>query len=228
FWSDIGRNQPGLQEQVLEVLSQYSHRRPEILMTLQRQNFFVQPSRLPEERLRLIHALAGKDLNTFMAIKEAYQVEPVRRFLESPQGIPIRVRLFEFIYPARILDRLSDDAVYPDLENQKNFAEPLLELRAAGKISGPSWDRWALHALDTEVLVLNGVQDHTSDYRAAAVLAYCYPRGHLFLADDDHQFHAMAEGGVHSNLVRTFLISGPESDAYRSSLAAAERFRWKE
>lgn len=228
FWEEIEQFKPGLREVLKSVLEHYANRRDEIIMTLQRQNFFVSPEQLPEARARLIHALANDDMDLYTQMKETYQVGPIRNFLNSPQGIPIRVRLYEFIYPAGILERLEGDAVYPDLENQKNFAEPLLALQADGSIAAPTWDRRKLHRLDTTVLVINGVQDHTSDYRAAAALAYCYPNSTLFLADDDHQFHRMAKGGIHSEIIRAFLIEGPESDAFQNAVACAEPFRWRE
>jgi hypothetical protein len=118
--------------------------------------------------------------------------------------------------------------VYPDLENQRNFAAPLLGPWREGRIAGPSWNRRALHSLETEVMVLAGVRDHTVDYRSSIALASLYPRGQLLLFDDDHQFHALAKDGTQHPLIRAFLAGGAASPGFAASLAAAEGRRWRE
>jgi pimeloyl-ACP methyl ester carboxylesterase len=228
FWEEVGASDPELHALLRQALQRDPADRGRLAMTLQRQNFFVSPGQLAEARARLIRALAAGDAEAYQKAREAYQVEEVRSFLGSPQGIPMRVRLFEFVLPSGALGRLAGDRFYPDLENQRNFAAPLLELYEKGRIPAPSWDAAALHRLDTEVLILAGVRDHTVDYRSAIALAFLYPRGQLFLADDDHQFHQMNSDGTQHALVRAFLASGAQSSAFQAALRAAERRRWRE
>ncbi|MEW5764078.1 MAG: alpha/beta fold hydrolase [Acidobacteriota bacterium] len=228
FWEEVGAFDPRLHALLRQALERHAADRARLVMTLQRQNFFVPPDRLPEERASLIRALASGDTEAYGKARQDYQVEAVGAFLNSPEGIPIRVRLFEFLLPSQALARLAGDKLHPDLENQRNFAAPLLDLHDKRRICAPRWDRAALHQLDTEVLVLAGVRDHTVDYRSSVALAYLYPRGHLLLVDDDHQFHRMTSDGTYDALVRSFLASGAGSSEYGAVLDAADRHRWRE
>jgi pimeloyl-ACP methyl ester carboxylesterase len=228
FWDEVGASDPELQVLLRRLLESDPADRGRLAMTLQRQNFFVPPEDLAAARAGLIRALASGDDAAYRKAREDYQVEQVRGFLESAEGIPIRVRLYEFFLPSGAPARLEGGGFHPDLENQRNFAAPLLELRRQGRIPAPGWDRAALHRLDAEVLILAGVRDHTVDYRASVALAFLYPNGLLFLADDDHQSHRMQRDGTHGELVRSFLASGSGSPEFRSALAAAERHRWRE
>lgn len=228
FWEEVGANDPRLHILLRRALKRHAADRARLVMTLQRQNFFVSRDQLATARARLIRALALGDTAAYRKARQDYQVEEVRGFLDSPEGIPIRVRLYEFLLPSRALARLTGDTLHPDLENQRNFAAPLLHLHEKRRIPSPSWDRSALHRLETEVLILAGVRDHTVDYRSSVALTFLYPRGHLFFSDDDHQFHQMNSDGTYDTLVRAFLASGVESSEFRAALSAAETHRWRE
>jgi hypothetical protein len=228
FWEEIAATDSTLHDVARRALERYAGDRARVVMTLQRQNFFVAPDRLGAERARLLGALAAGDDSVYAQARSDYQVDAVRRFFDSPQGIPIRVRLYEFVMPSGALGRIDGDALRPDLENQRNFAAPLIALHDAGRIPAPAWNRPALRALDTEVLVLAGARDHTVEYRSSIALAESYAHGTLFLADDDHQFHRMnADGAKDHALVRAFLGGGPRSAAYRAAAKAAEPYRWR-
>lgn len=82
--------------------------------------------------------------------------------------------------------------------------------------------------MDTRVLVVAGFHDHTVDYRTSIALAFSYPHGVLFLADDDHQSHHMADDGTLYGLIQAFLGHGPESAAFQRALRRAEQHRWQE
>jgi hypothetical protein len=77
-------------------------------------------------------------------------------------------------------------------------------------------------------MVLSGRLDHTVDYRAAIALAAAYPRGMLFLADDDHMFARMKEDHSRDRLMQAFLLHGPGSAPFRAALEAASAHRWTE
>jgi pimeloyl-ACP methyl ester carboxylesterase len=227
FWEEIGRSDSTLHAEMRRALARHANDRERVVMTLQRQNFFVPPDRLAAERARLIRALAAGDDSAYAKARTEYQVDAVQQFFDSDAGIPIRVRLYEFVVPSGALEHIEGDALRPDLENQRNFAAPLLALHERGEVPAPTWNRAALRALDTEVLVLAGAVDHTVDYRSSIALAYSYPRGTLFLADDDHQLHRMSEAKVLDPLIRAFLAGGAASEDTRRALAAAEPFRWR-
>jgi pimeloyl-ACP methyl ester carboxylesterase len=228
FWQEIGAHDAGLQGALRDVLRRHPDDRPRILMTLQRQNFFVPPEKLQQARADLIRALAAGDDKRYEEARKAYQVDAVHDFFASPEGIPIRVREFEFLYPSGALARLKGEAIYPNLENTYNFARPLVDLCAAGKIPEPFLDLARLHRLETEVLVVAGRWDHTVDYRTSIALAACYPRSRLFIADDDHRMTRLQKSGAMTKLIRAFLGSGFASDEWRTALKAAAAHRWRE
>jgi pimeloyl-ACP methyl ester carboxylesterase len=225
FWQEIG---PELHAPLVAALARFPNDRARLVMTLQRQNFFVPAAALAGARSELIRALARGDAKVFEKARKDYQVDQVAEFFESPAGIPIRVRLFEFVAPAGWLERLDPSVVYPDLENQRNFALPLLELWRQGMIAGPNWNKRALHSLEAEVMVLAGVHDHTVDYRSSIALSSLYPHGKLLLFDDDHQFHALAKDGTYHPLIRAFLVGGSASQAFAAALSAADPRRWRD
>jgi pimeloyl-ACP methyl ester carboxylesterase len=228
FWQEIGAHDTKLQGTLLDVLKRRADDRPRILMTLQRQNFFVPPEKLQQARADLIRALADGDDKRYEEARKTYQVDAIIALEESPEGIPIAVREFEFFYPSGALARLKGEAVYPNLENTYNAARPLVDLCKAGKIPEPSLDLARLHRLETEVLVIAGRWDHTVDYRTSIALAACYPRSRLFVADDDHMFGKLRKSGAMTKLLRAFLGSGFSSEEWRDALKAAAPHRWRE
>lgn len=228
FWEEIGAHDPALPGLLRGTLERRPAERAGILTTLQRQNFFVPPQRLQEERAALIRALAAGDEFRYAEARRLYQVDAVHALIEAPGGTAIRVRLFELFHPSGALGRLGGAAIHPDLENQYNVARPLVELCAAGRIPPPSFDAAALHRLRTEVFVLAGRFDHTVDYRAAIALAGRFPRHHLFLAATDHLFNGMKDDGAYADLLRVFLGSGLEGPGLPRALAAALPHRWSE
>jgi hypothetical protein len=213
---------------LLDVLARRRDDRAAIITTLQRQNFFVPLDELAAARASLINALAAGDEQRFEEARKEYQVDAVRQLLDSPQGIPTRVRIFELSVPSGEQTLLGGQAVFPDLENQYNIAEPLVRLCEAGKIPRPYFDFAGLHRLDTEVFVLAGRWDHTTDYRSSIALAANYPRHYLFLADDNHTFERLTKSGDSNLLMRAFLGTGLASESFRDALKAAEPLRWTE
>lgn len=226
FWEEVGAIDPSLQLSLLKAMPRDAVRRESLIVTLQRQNFFVPPAQLVGERRRLIEAIARGDEAALSNAREAYQVNEVQQLCDSPRGIAIRVRLYEFVAAAGIDTMLRTNRVDPNLENQINDAQPLLALAKQGKLEKPRWDRSRLHRLDTEVLIGAGVLDHTVDYRGSIALAYSYPRSHLVLLDDDHQLHLANADGGWNRLVTAFLVDGPGSQRFRVALERLDPHRW--
>jgi pimeloyl-ACP methyl ester carboxylesterase len=228
FSEEIAAYDPKLPSELAAALRRYATDRERLVMTLQRQNFFVPPESIAAARADLIRALAAGDDQRYLAARKEYQVDEVSRLFESNDVIPIRVRLFESLYPSHEHERLGGAGFYPNIENQATFAAPLLALVKAAKIDAPTFESSANHRLGTEVFILAGRFDHTVDYRSAIATAASYPRHHLFIAADDHMFAKLAADGTYAKLVRTFLAGGFDSDSYRTALRGAEGFRWRE
>jgi hypothetical protein len=228
FWREIGAGGPQLQTKLLQALRAHPERRPEMIQTLQRQNFFVPPERLPAERASLINELHRDDTEAIGRRKEEYQVDAIAALLAARGGVPIRVRIYESVQPLAARLDLTADAVFPNIENEYHIARPLLEANRAGTVPAPSFDTDALHDLDTEVFVMAARHDHTVDYRSQIALASSYKHATLFIADDNHVYARLKEGGVLDRLIRAFLLGGPGSSGMRRALEAVEPFRFIE
>lgn len=116
FWGEIGAQDHSLQTLLKGVLAQRPADRAAILRTLQRQNFFVPLERLPAARADLIRSLAEGDARRYEEARREYQVDDIEKINASPEGVSIRVRLFEFFYPSGARTILDGEAIYPDLE----------------------------------------------------------------------------------------------------------------
>ena len=228
FWEEIGAASPGACELMRQALARYASDRVTLAITLQRQNLFVPPDRIQAERLRLIAALASGDTDSYNKARVDYQVEEARAFLDLPEGAPVRVREYELFQPSGGLARLKEAGFHPDLETQRAFAAPFLDLLEKGRIPAPALDRRAFARLRAEVLVIAGRFDHTVDYRTAMAEATGYRNGRLFLADDDHMLGRLKEGGSLRDLVGGFLRGGFDGAGYRAAEAAAATKRFVE
>ncbi len=228
FWEEIGAQDRNLQTLLKRVLEQRAAERATILRTLRRQNFFVSLEKLPSARAELIRALTEGDARRYDEARRAYQVDDIERINGWPEGVSIRVRLFEFFYSSGAQSLLGGDAIYPDLENQYNIAQPFVSRCHAGRIPAPSFDFTRLHQLNTEVFIVAGRRDHTADYRSSIALVANYPRRYLFIADDNHTFENLNRGGLNIRFISAFLEYGLASPGLRDALSAAEPHRWRE
>ena len=228
FWKEIGEYDPELHDLVNQALDHYTDQRAVVVMTLQRQNFFVTPGELGAARAKLIQALANGDEDYFAEVREKYEVDAVTEIMGTNEVIPIRVRLFEFLIPSGSRERLKGDVFYPDYEVQVDLAKPLLKLYDCGEIPPITYDFKRLHSLDGEVFILSGRWDHVVDYRTSIALAGYYPNGYLFLADDDHMFKGFEESNLLAPVLQSFFLEGIGSDVFHQSILRAEPNRWRE
>ncbi len=228
FWEEIGAHDPSLQPLLRRVLSDHPTQRADWLRILQRQNFFVPLDQRDQERARLIRAMAANDLAVLAAARKAYQVEAIERLLASLEGMAITVRLYELQASTAPAPAQAGDGIHPGRETFLEQVRPLISLRERGRIAAPVFDSARLRRVEAEVLVLAGRHDHTADYRVLIALAAHYPRGRLFIADDNHVFEAMNRQGHVTALMRAFLTEGMDSAAYRTAEATAGVLRWRE
>ncbi|HEX4735983.1 MAG TPA: alpha/beta fold hydrolase [Allosphingosinicella sp.] len=194
FWKTLGAGSPELQPMLADLLKRRPEERTRILITVQRQHFFVPAERLKEERAKLIRALASNDEAAYAQARKDYQVDDVMALLASNDSIPQTVRVLELIGPSGAFDA-PEAGVSPLIEPQRSFAAPLIALEKAGRIPPPHFDLAALHRVPTEVFVLAAREDEAVDYRTTIALAYSYPNHQLFIADDNHTFARISGAG---------------------------------
>jgi len=228
FWKEIGEHDPELHGLVNQALDRFADQRSTVVMTLQRQNFFVTPDELGAGRDKLIRALANGDEDYYAEVREKYEVDAVNEIMGTNEVIPIRVRLFEFLIPSGARERLAEGVLYPDYEVQVDLSEPMLELYDEGKIPPLTFDFKGLPAVEGEVFILAGRWDHVVDYRTSIALAGHYPNSYLFLADDDHMFKGFEESKLLAPVLQTFFLKGMGSEEFDQAILRAEPHRWKE
>jgi pimeloyl-ACP methyl ester carboxylesterase len=228
FWQTLGRDSPPLQPVLLDVLKKRPQERTRILLTLQRQHFFVPAEQLKAARARLIRALAADDDAAYAAVRKKYEVDAIVELLKSKQSIPQNVRVLELIGPSGAFEDSPQTGVSPLIEPQREFAGELLKLQREGRLAKPGFDFAPLRRANTEVFILAARDDEAVDYRTTIALAYCYPHHRLFIANDSHNFAHVAGAGADAQLAQAFYESGLESPAMQKALAAAASFRWTE
>jgi pimeloyl-ACP methyl ester carboxylesterase len=229
FWDELKTQDPNLQETLKRVLKKLPDERVKILMTFQRQHFFVPADQLPQARAELIRALDTGNTAPYQEARKNYEVDSVMEMLASHDAIPLLVRVFEFFYPSGMFQKLENsEAVYPQIENWYSFTTPLIGLVNAGKITVRDFDLKKLHRVETEVFILSGRRDEVVDYRTSIALAYSYPQHLLFIADDSHVFSKLSDAGLSSRIVQSFLMHGIGSAELKATLLSAEAYRWKE
>jgi pimeloyl-ACP methyl ester carboxylesterase len=153
FWSDLGQQDPHLQDSLRSALRQHPEERLGILMTLQRQHFFVSAEKIEAARAILIQKLAAGDLAYYKQARKEYEVDDVATMARSNDIIPQDVRVLELISPSGAFDRLDDDRIYPLAETQAHAIQPLLDLQKSGQITLPPFDFESLHHCSTQVFI---------------------------------------------------------------------------
>lgn len=228
FWSDLGRQDATLQGQLQSALKSHPEERIGILMTLQRQHFFIPADKIDAARADLIHALAAGNMVAYRTARKDYQVDDMAAMYATKDIIPQDVRVLELIAPSGAFEQLGDGGLYPLAETQAYEIRPLLDLLHSGKISLQPFDFAALHRCPADVFVLAGRYDEAVDYRTEIALASAYPHHFLFIADDNHVFSALTTDGASLSLISTFFTQGAQSKSFASAVRSSQRHRWTE
>jgi hypothetical protein len=210
------------------ALKAHPEERIGILMTLQRQHFFVSADKIAAARADLIHALAAGNMGAYQTARKDYQVDDMAAMYASKNIIPQDVRVLELIAPSGAFDHLGDGGLYPLAETQAFEIKPLLDMLHAGKVTLPPFDFAALHRCPADVFVLAGRYDEAVDYRTEIALANAYPHHFLFIADDNHVFSALTANGASMSLISTFFAQGAQSQAFANAVRDSQRYRWVE
>jgi pimeloyl-ACP methyl ester carboxylesterase len=227
FWSTLSRQSPELQPVLLDALERRPEEHTRILLTLQRQHFYVPDDQLKTERERLIRAFASGDNRTYAQFRKDYEVDGVIRLLASRNSVPQVVRVMELIGPTGAFDQ-PNAPVSPLIGPQRDFARELIALEKAGKIALPTFDLAALHRARAEVFILAARDDEAVDYRTSIALAYSYPHSVLFIARDNHNFANISRAGADAKLIQSFFVGGIGSKRLNAALVNAEQFRWSD
>jgi pimeloyl-ACP methyl ester carboxylesterase len=228
FWSELGDQDPPLQNELQAALRLHPEERIGILMALQRQHFFVSADKIADARAALIRKLADGDLAYYKQARRDYEVDAMTEMSRSNDIIPQNVRVLELIGPSGAFDRLGDGKIYPLAETQAHAIQPLLDLQKSGKIRLKPFDFAALHRCYTQVFVLSGRYDEAVDYRTNIALASGYPRHELFIANDNHVFSALSSSGTSKKIITSFFSTGIGSSQFTKTLAEAHKYRWSE
>ena len=237
--NDLGINHDKFWDEVTKQDSAFAHKfsilsrsdyfsRDLISILFQRQNFFVKLDSLQFEREMLLDVLLKKDTGLVNKYKEKYQINAIQAFYASSDGIPIKVRLFEFIFPLLNNYKVKSDTLMPDLENLYYSSLPLIKAYRKNEIKPKIMNFDNLHNLSTEVFILAGRWDHTADYRSQIALAYIYSYHYLFLANDNHTFVSLKNEGLYNQLLISYFKYGIHNSLNKEILKKCERFRWKE
>jgi hypothetical protein len=199
-----------------------------VAMLFQRQNFFVETDSLFSWRNKLLDHLLMNDTAAINDYINKYQISDILAFIDSPDGIPVKVRLIEFILPLLKDLKIEANKLQPDLENLYYSCLPLINAYNDNLTEPVIIDHRPLHLAETEVFVLCGRWDHTADYRSQIALASTYRNHYLFMADDNHTFTSLKSNGLYNKMLITFLKYSKEDIRFGDFMKSCEPYRWKE
>lgn len=220
FWSSLS---PEHQRRLTALLDAHPQDRRHLVVTFQRQHYFVSAEELKSAREKLIDDLTNDYSGTLKKAGKDYQVDAMEEIERSDAALPIAVREYEFVQSAGRTEL--PEEFDPEFEAEYQLAEPLLKLWKAGKVGTAPMDLEALHRAPSEVLVLAGTEDRAVNYLTSISLAARYPKGQLVLVHDSHTFSNLNEHHVLRPLEHAFLLHGFEARDYTSALAAVLAFR---
>jgi pimeloyl-ACP methyl ester carboxylesterase len=228
FWEETCDQDSTFPIRFSQLINKNYFPRDLIAMLFQRQNFFVKPDSLVYERNKLLNLLLMNDTASLNDYKIKYQIKDILSFYDSPDGIPIKVRLFEFILPLLKNFKIETYKLRPNIENLYFSSLPLIEVFNKNQIKPIQINLKHLHLLETDVFILSGRWDHTADYRSQIALASIYRNHYLFIANDNHTFISLKNDGLYNKLLIAFLKYGKQDILFANVIRNCESYRWTE
>jgi len=228
FWQEMVSSDSSVVAGVKRLLGKNTVDRAIIAMLFQRQHFFTKPDSLLFERKKLLNVFLTDDTVTINQYRRRYQVDAILNFYSTSEGIPIKVRLFEFIFPLLNNFNIKPDILQPDLENLYFSSLALVNLYKAHKIHPKMLDFKKQHTLPGDIFILAGRWDHTADYRSQIALAFGYPNHILFIANDNHTFEKLKEDGTYKNMILQFLKGETNAANKVDVISKYSTHLWKE
>lgn len=201
-------NNPTSQMQLNHLFEKNIFPRKLVASLFQRQNFFVELVELEAMRTELMNHLYQKDTAYISALRNTYQIDALNQYLESKSGIPIRVRISEFINP--LINNLEDstDSFNPDLENSYHIAKPVVfDYEGKRRHIIDRFNEYRFSEYDGQIFILSARYDHVADYRSSIYLAGLAPNGKLFIVNDDHTFKSLKADGAYMKIVQNFFLN---------------------
>lgn len=224
FHREFLAGNPMAQNQLAQIFKEGYFSRELVAQLFQRQNFFVEKSGLNAARAELLKKLFQKDTTSVNTYIRDYQIDALDGFLSSDFGIPIRVRLAEFIDPFR--ERLTNNKniFYPDLENSLNAAFPVFKSEDGTILPIKKvFNATSLKEFGGEVFILSARYDHVADYRSSIYLAGLFKNSDLLLVDDDHTFKRLKSNEDYAPIIQNFFNRNGETVISRFA-----KYRWIE
>ena len=204
------------------ALKYFEKDRGDLIMALSRQHYFYKSEELDSARAALIDSLFNKNRDYFEKIKTEYQVNAINDFMNSPQAIAIRVRMYEFIQTLLEIIDLHGAVIYPTHEMQYNLALPLIQLYEKGEMPAHTMDLNKMSELETEMILLTGKHDKAAGYLSGVELKKNMKNCLLVIADDDHMFKHLRETGNFKKMCIEFFHDGLQSGSLITILEQLE------
>ncbi len=213
FQRDFLSEHPEVSKKLDRIIAENFFDRKLVARLFQRQNFFVKLADLNASRLTLTDRLIDKDTAYINQLKKSYQIDALEELAKSDFAIPIKVRIFEFIAPLLSSWEVGGPFRYPDLENSRNTAYPLIAaFEKAGIDFNPLFNDKSAGNFKGEIFVLAGRHDHVADYRSSIYLSALFRNNHLFIADDDHTFKSLKSDNNFAQIIQDFFLNNHNID----------------
>lgn len=225
FWSEIRRDSPEVAAELLKFVVQHPTRRRDLVLVLQRQNFFEPLEALPAARVRAIRAFLAGDESKIAEMLERYQINAIAATRDTLEGIGAAKRIGEFARPHPD-PRHSTGSLSPSIEALFYFGEPFVS--SSGTPAEPTADYHRLRDQSCEVLQIAGRWDHTADYRTQIGLAGLTRNSKLVILDDNHVFDRWTSSGLQPGLIQAFMAGGLRSNATQDALKRLAPLVWNE
>jgi hypothetical protein len=224
-WRDLAAADPGLARQALEWLALHPDQRRNLILVIQRQNFFEPLETILSARMAAVRAFLRGDQAEIEAMRDRYQIAALEQMRASLEGVGAAVRVYEFASPHADPRALRSD-LQPDVEALFYYASPLADEGYRPAVAPAEWAR--LREVRGEVLQVAGRHDHTCDYRTQIGLNGLTRGSTLLILDDNHVFRRWTDSGTQPGLVQAFFAGGTASAGFRSALDAMRSLRWRE
>ncbi len=228
FWVEIHENDKTLRKKIKAVLKKNPDKHDDIMISLQRQNFFVSADKIQEARKEYIEKLYNSDFNYFKEKNKEYQVDAIKNMAKEDRDISSSVRIFEFLAPLLKQINFKGERLYPSLESIAIQSKGLVNLYFEKKISFNKPNFANARKIETQLFLIGGRFDHTVDYRGQIYLDGLFPNSYLFNADDNHTLRRIKENKRYKELIDRVLRLDHKSKEFSNFMISMDEFKWSE
>lgn len=224
FWDEFSSKDAVVARALMSWLVQHPERRRDLVLILQRQNFFETLEGLPAARLKAIQAIESGDEATLRDMRARYQVDALEQMKASLEGVGAAVRLYEFAAP-RADPRGDPNRLAPDIEASYYYAAPLADPGYRPHAPAADWER--LRIQESELLQVAGRYDHTCDYRTQIGLNGLTRNSHLLILDDNHVFQRWEATKREPAFLQAWFAGGWNSADFQREVSLLGELRWR-